>query len=98
MLGSFAGVMLLSMMINALVTLRIEFFWQSVASGVVIVSSVALYAWMQKKDRDGTGGWFAGLATPEGRRMLRLTASILGVLAALLAIGALFAGDPTASG
>ena len=35
MLGSFAGVLLLSMMINALVTLRIEFFWQSVASGVV---------------------------------------------------------------
>ncbi|MEO0831023.1 MAG: ABC transporter permease, partial [Pseudomonadota bacterium] len=28
-LGSFAGVLLLSMMINALVTLRIEFFWQS---------------------------------------------------------------------
>jgi len=31
-LGSFAGVLLLAMMINALVTLRIEFFWQSVAS------------------------------------------------------------------
>ena len=70
MIGSFAGVLLLSMMINALVTLRIEFFWQSVASGVVIVSSVALYSWMQKKDRDGTGGLIAGLMTPEGQKLV----------------------------
>ena len=98
MLGSFAGVLLLSMMINALVTLRIEFFWQSVASGVVIVSSVALYAWMQKKDRDGAGGWFAALQTPDGQKMLRLSAVLIGVLIALLAVGAMFAGDPNPSG
>ncbi len=98
MLGSFAGVLLLSMMINALVTLRIEFFWQSVASGVVIVSSVALYTWMQKKDRDGSGGWLAGLSTPEGQKMLRFSAALIGVLIALLALGALFAGTAAPSG
>ena len=97
-LGSFAGVLLLSMMINALVTLRIEFFWQSVASGVVIVGSVALYAWMQKKDRDGAAGYFAGLATPDGRKMLRFSAALIGALILLLAIGAVFAVDPTPSG
>lgn len=98
MIGSFAGVLLLSMMINALVTLRIEFFWQSVASGVVIVSSVALYTWLQKKDRDGSGGILASLTTPEGQKMLRLTAAIIGALILLLAIGAILAGDPKASG
>ncbi|MEM1266582.1 MAG: ABC transporter permease [Pseudomonadota bacterium] len=98
MLGSFAGVLLLSMMINALVTLRIEFFWQSVASGVVIVGSVALYAWMQKKDRDGAGGLLAGLMSPDGQKMFRFSAAILGGLIALLAIGALLAVDPTPSG
>jgi len=98
MLGSFAGVLLLSMMINALVTLRIEFFWQSVASGVVIVSSVALYAWIQKKDRDGAGGLLAGLSTPEGYKMLRFSAAIIGLLIALLAIGALLAENPAPSG
>ncbi len=98
MLGSFAGVLLLSMMINALVTLRIEFFWQSVASGVVIVSSVALYAWMQKKDRDGSSSWFTAMRSPDGQKMLRFTAAIVGALIALLAIGAAFAVDPTPSG
>jgi len=98
MLGSFAGVLLLSMMINALVTLRIEFFWQSVASGVVIVSSVALYAWMQKKDRDGNAGWLAGLKTPDGLKMLQFGGAIIGVLISLMLIGALFAGNPNPSG
>ena len=98
MIGSFCGVLLLSMMVNALVTLRMEFFWQSVASGVVIVSSVALYTWMQKKDRDGSGGILSNLATPEGKRMLRFSALIIGTLIALLAIGGLFAVDPKASG
>ncbi|WP_299149593.1 ABC transporter permease [uncultured Tateyamaria sp.] len=98
MLGSFAGVLLLSMMINALVTLRIEFFWQSVASGVVIVSSVALYTWMQKKDRDGAGGLLAGLQTPDGQKMLRFSALLIGLLIGLLAIGGIFAGDVNPSG
>ncbi len=98
MLGSFCGVLLLSMMINALVTLRIEFFWQSVASGVVIVSSVALYAWIQKSDRDGSGGWMSALTTPEGLKMFRLCAAVIGILIALLAVGSLLAGDPVPSG
>ncbi|AXI46877.1 ABC transporter permease [Sulfitobacter sp. SK012] len=97
-IGSFAGVLLLSMMINALVTLRIEFFWQSVASGVVIVSSVALYTWMQKKDRDGAKGLLSGLSTPEGKKMLRFVLGILGLLALLLVLGSLLAVDPTPSG
>ena len=98
MIGSFSGVLLLAMMLNALVTLRIEFFWQPVASGFVIISSVALYSWIQKKDRDGTGGWLASLQTPEGQKMMRLCAVIIGVLIALLAIGGLTAGEVTASG
>lgn len=96
--GSVVGVLLLSMMINALVTLRIEFFWQSVASGVVIISSVALYTWMQKKDRDGSSQLLAGLKTPEGQKMLRFSAALIGVLIALLAIGLFFAGNPNTSG
>ena len=98
MLGSLAGVLLLSMMINALVTLRIEFFWQSVASGVVIVSSVALYTWLQKKDRDGAKGLLAGLVTPESLKLWRLSSLIIGALLLLLFIGSMFAGAPVASG
>lgn len=98
MLGSLAGVLLLSMMINALVTLRIEFFWQSVASGVVIVSSVALYTWLQKKDRDGAKGILDALKTPESVRLLRLSGGLIAALALLLLIGTLFAGARVASG
>ena len=98
MIGSFSGVLLLAMMLNALVTLRIEFFWQPVASGFVIISSVALYAWIQKKDRDGAGGWLAGLKTAEGQKMLRFSAAIIGLLILLLALGGLTAGETVASG
>ncbi len=98
MLGSFAGVLLLSMMINALVTLRIEFFWQSVASGVVIIVSVATYAWLQKKDRDGASGVKALLANPDNAKLLALTGAIAGALVALLAIGYLLSGEPNPSG
>ncbi|MGR3511709.1 MAG: ABC transporter permease [Paracoccaceae bacterium] len=97
-IGSFSGVLLLAMMLNALVTLRIEFFWQPVASGFVIISSVALYAWIQKKDRDGAGGWFADLKTSEGQKLLRFSALLIGVLIALLAIGGIFAGEVAPSG
>ena len=97
-IGSFSGVLLLAMMLNALVTLRIEFFWQPVASGVVISSSVALYAWIQKKDRDGAGGWLADFKTTEGQKLFRFSALLIGVLIALLAIGSVFAVDPTPSG
>lgn len=98
MLGSFAGVLLLSMMINALVTLRIEFFWQSVASGAVIVSSVALYTWLQKKDRDGAKGLLAGLTTPESLRLVRFSGGLAAILGCLLLVGALTSGTPVASG
>ena len=87
MLGSFAGVLLLSMMINALVTLRIEFFWQSVASGVVIIISVALYTWLQKKDRDGAAGLLSGFTNPENIKLLWLGSALLVLVAVLFAIG-----------
>ena len=98
MLGSFAGVVLLSMMINALVTLRIEFFWQSVASGVVIISSVALYTWLLTKDRDGAAGFWGALSTPEARKTLRFIGFIAAMLGVLLALGFALAGDPNPSG
>lgn len=98
MLGSLAGVLLLSMMINALVTLRIEFFWQSVASGAVIVSSVALYTWMQKKDRDGSRSLLAGLRTSEAQKLMKFSALLIGLLILLLAVGAGLATDPKPTG
>ncbi|WP_027245002.1 ABC transporter permease [Leisingera daeponensis] len=98
MLGSLAGVLLLSMMINALVTLRIEFFWQSVASGAVIVSSVALYTWMQKKDRDGARSVLAGLRTSEAQKLMNFAALLIGLLILLLALGAGLATDPKPTG
>ena len=91
MIGSLAGVLLLAMMLNALVTLGIEFFWQPVASGFVIIASVALYTWMQTKDRDGAAGLLSGFKSSEGQKMLRFSAAIIGALIALLAIGALSA-------
>jgi ribose transport system permease protein len=96
--GSLAGVLLLSMMINALVTLRIEFFWQSVASGVVIIASVALYTWLQKKDRDGTGGFAAAMANPDNRKLLKTTILILGVTAVLVIVSIMTGQPPQASG
>ena len=96
--GSLAGVLLLSMMINALVTLRIEFFWQSVASGVVIISSVALYTWLQKKDRDGSGGLRSALNNPDNRKLLKTTAVIVGITCLLFVISMFFGQPPAASG
>jgi len=89
MLGSLCGVLLLAMMINALVTLRIEFFWQSVGSGVVIIASVAFYTGHQRKDRDGEGGWLAALGTPENLKMLRLFGLLVAILLAILGGGSL---------
>ncbi|MCY4336224.1 MAG: hypothetical protein OXC60_16330, partial [Litoreibacter sp.] len=65
---------------------------------LLIISSVALYAWIQKKDRDGAGGWLADLKTSEGQKLVRFSALIIGALIALLAIGGVFAVDPTPSG
>lgn len=96
--GSLAGVLLLSMMINALVTLRIEFFWQSVASGVVIIVSVATYTWLQKKDRDGSGSLLSALNNPDNRKLAKLTAFIVGGLAILALISVVFGGPANPSG
>lgn len=97
-LGSLAGVLLLSMMINALVTLRIEFFWQSVASGAVIIFSVALYTWLQKKDRDGSSGIAGLISNPRLSKTYRLAAVVLALLAILLILGWLTAGVVKPSG
>ncbi|MFK8034403.1 MAG: ABC transporter permease [Hyphomicrobiales bacterium] len=97
-IGSLAGVLLLSMMINALVTLRIEFFWQSVASGVVIIVSVATYTWLQKKDRDGGGGLRSAFNNPDNRKLAKLTAFIVGGLAILAIISLVFGGSANPSG
>ncbi len=94
--GSLAGVLLLSMMINALVTLRIEFFWQAVASGAVIIASVAFYTWIQRKDRDGQGGLAATLGTPENRRLGLFMLKLACIVGALFALGWLLAGETEA--
>jgi len=96
MIGSLAGVLLLAMMINALVTLRIEFFWQSVASGAVIIFSVAFYTWIQMKDRDGQGGFMAALKTPENRHLGRFLLIMAVIIGTLFILGWLFAGETTA--
>ncbi|MFT7058192.1 MAG: ribose/xylose/arabinose/galactoside ABC-type transport system permease subunit [Pseudorhodobacter sp.] len=96
--GSLAGVLLLSMMINALVTLRIEFFWQSVASGVVIIFSVALYTWLQKKDRDGAGGLSAAFTNPDNQKLAKMTAVIIGITILLVAFSLATGEPPTPSG
>ena len=90
MVGSLAGVLLLSMMINALVTLRIEFFWQSVASGVVIILSVAFYTWLQKKDRDGSKGFIESLSTPNNRKLWKIAGTLTAALLLLIALGFIF--------
>lgn len=94
--GSLAGVLLLAMMLNALVTLRIEFFWQSVASGVVIISSVAFYTWMQKKDRDGQGSFKEALMSPENRRLGKFLLILTVIIGSLFLLGWMFAGETTA--
>ncbi len=94
--GSLAGVLLLAMMLNALVTLRIEFFWQSVASGVVIISSVAFYTWMQQKDRDGQGSFKEALMSPENRRLGKFLLILAAIIGSLFLLGWMFAGETTA--
>lgn len=98
MLGSMAGVLLLAMMINALVTLRIEFFWQSVASGVVIILSVAFYTWLQKKDRDGTTSMLASLRSPDNVKLGKIASLMALGIAALIVLGSFLSSTPSASG
>lgn len=58
MMGTLVGVLLLSMVVNALVMLRLDFFWQQVAAGLIIISSVAFYAALQDPGRGGLSGLF----------------------------------------
>lgn len=96
--GSLAGVLLLSMMINALVTLRIEFFWQSVASGAVIIISVATYTWLGKKDRDGAGQAGAAFKNPDNAKLMKLGLAIAALILALSVVSLLVGGPANPSG
>ncbi|MFK7856262.1 MAG: ABC transporter permease [Granulosicoccus sp.] len=97
-IGSLAGVLLLSMMINALVTLRIEFFWQSVASGAVIIISVATYTWLGKKDRDGAGQVGTALKNPDNAKLMKLGLGIAGMILVLSVVSMLVGGPANPSG
>lgn len=54
MFGTLVGVLLLSMVTNALVMLRFQFFWQLVASGVIIIAAIGFYSYLQRRgNKDG---------------------------------------------
>ena len=55
MFGTLVGVVLLSMVTNALVMMRFQFFWQLVASGLIIVVSIAFYGWLQRRNGESPG-------------------------------------------
>lgn len=50
MFGTLVGVLLLSMVTNALVMLRLQFFWQLVASGLIIICSIGFYSYLQRRE------------------------------------------------
>ncbi|MFC6487784.1 ABC transporter permease [Nitratireductor sp. GCM10026969] len=52
MVGTLVGVLLLSMVTNALVLLRFQFFWQLVASGLIIIVSIGFYSYLQRRRTD----------------------------------------------
>ena len=52
MFGTLVGVILLSMVTNALVMLRFQFFWQLVASGVIIIAAIGFYSYIQRRGGD----------------------------------------------
>ncbi len=49
MFGTLVGVLLLSMVTNALVMLRFQFFWQLVASGLIIIAAIGFYSYLQRR-------------------------------------------------
>lgn len=49
MFGTLVGVLLLSMVTNALVMLRFQFFWQLVASGTIIIAAIGFYSYLQRR-------------------------------------------------
>jgi ribose transport system permease protein len=54
--GSLAGAILISMVINGMVLLRLQYFWQQVAVGVVIILAVMLYTVTGLRESRGVGG------------------------------------------
>jgi ribose transport system permease protein len=94
MLGALCGVILLAMITNATIILRIEFFWQSVAAGLVIIISVAAYSWLQATDRDGGRGVRTALLSRENLSILKFVGGLFAGLAALLIIGFALPGAP----
>jgi len=54
--GSLGGALLLAMVINGMVLLGLEFFWQQVAVGVVIVLAIMLYTVTGLRQSRGVGG------------------------------------------
>jgi len=48
MFGTLIGVLLLSMVTNALVLLRFQFFWQLIAAGVIIIASIGFYSYLRR--------------------------------------------------
>ncbi len=56
MFGTLVGVLLLAMVTNALVMLRLQFFWQLVASGTIIIASIGFYAWLQRRNGGSNRG------------------------------------------
>ncbi|WP_417260313.1 ABC transporter permease [Celeribacter sp.] len=95
MLGAFCGVILLAMITNATIILRIEFFWQSVAAGIVIVVSVAAYSWLQSKDKDVTGNLWAKIGSRQNLSILKFIGGLIAALIALFILGAALPGAAT---
>lgn len=92
MLGALCGVILLAMITNATIILRIEFFWQSVAAGLVIIVSVAAYSALQSNDRDGGTSFLAALRTKESLSILKFIGGLIAMLIALVLIGFVLPG------
>ncbi len=92
MLGAFCGVILLTMITNATIILRIEFFWQSVAAGIVIVISVAAYSWLRAKDKDVSGSFLSSALSKQNLAILKFLGGLLAALFALLIIGFVLPG------
>lgn len=98
MLGLFVGVLLLFMMINVLVMFWIEFFWQLVVFGVVIVLFVVFYIWLQKKDWDGVKGFLVGFMILESLKFICLFGGLIVLFVFLFFVGLLLMGNLIVSG
>lgn len=51
-IGSVIGALILGLVANALVLLRVEWFWQRVAEGLIVVLAVIFNMWREKKSRE----------------------------------------------